>query len=176
MSSLKSLILPSLVGLVLVVAVVGFLVNPFEKMRESRDQKRLEDLERLEKAIEFYLKNNAQDPKLCDSCQSGSLFSHQPLSSLAKSTSVIQSTGVGGSGWVPLDFSLNAGLNKTPLLSLPVDPINQDPYVYVFTVGEAGKFKLTSKFEAAKNAAIMAEDGGKHSDLYETGTDKSLAP
>jgi len=161
----------------LVLLTVGILfLDPLEKFRENRDRKRIEALELLDRAIQFYLKNNAADPRLCEGCASGTMFSHQPISIAGQTPQVIERTEVGGTGWVPIDLSLNAGLNKTPLLKLPIDPLNSDPYVYVFTVGVGGKFKLSARLEATKNSSLMENDGGNHGDLYELGTQPSSPP
>lgn len=170
-------ILLVLAGLLVLGSGVIYLWNPLERQREARDKKRLEDIEILVKAVSFYLRNNVDNPRLCESCKlEEDVFSSQTVSLVGSSVTVINSEAVSGSGWVPIDFSLNAGLNKTPILALPADPKNQDPFVYTFSPAAAGRFKFTARFESNAYQTKMVEDGGKLDDRFEAGTDLSLPP
>jgi hypothetical protein len=166
-----------LVGLVAVLTVVIYLLNPLERQREARDKKRFDDMVILDKAVRFYLRNNADQPKLCASCTLGkSVFAPRLISLSETETLIADSDSVSGSGWVPIDFSLNAGLNKTPILVLPSDPKNMDPFVYTFSPGPSGHFKFTATFESKAYQGRLTEDLGTRTDRFEIGTDLSLPP
>ncbi|OGY30233.1 MAG: hypothetical protein A3F35_03235 [Candidatus Woykebacteria bacterium RIFCSPHIGHO2_12_FULL_45_10] len=167
-----------LLDALLILLLLGLVVlswwDPSEMRKKGRDATRIADLDRLDRAIKFYLRNNADKPKLCDDCEVGTIFSYKTISS--SSTKVIESREVGGRGWIPIDFSLNAGFNKTPILVLSVDPLDTDPYVYTFTSSLGGNYKLTVPLEAKDSQEKMANDGGTNPLLFEVGTDLKLAP
>lgn len=172
------LIIFVLLFVVVLLGSVGiYLINPLEKLREDRDRKRISQLDELQKAVKLYLRNNPSEARLCDNCSLGqTVFAHQGVRIGASEALVINSQSVGGPGWVPIDLSLNAGIGRTPLLTLPIDPLNKDPFVYTFTPGQDGKFKITASFESKALLAKMATDGGTRVDRYEIGTDLSLVP
>ncbi len=176
--SLKTAAIALFVG----VALVGFFLyryNPYEKGRQERDKKRIENLKKLSQAIRDYLQNNKNHPApLCDNCQVGeTIFTTGALNiKSAFQEKVSDSTAVNITGWVTVDFSLNAKIGQTPIKILPLDPINKDPYVYTFTPGKNGTFKLTASLESSKNSSIEQGDGGTDSARYELGTDLTLLP
>ena len=171
-----------LVGFFLLFIILGavlYVYNPNEKARQKRDNQRIADLEYLKKSIDIYLTNNGNESvSMCDGCKLDSdIFASQPIILKGtSSTKVINSNAVNITGWVPIDFSLNAKINETPLSQLPQDPLNIDPHVYTYTPGKNGGYKLTAALESTSNDDLEADDGGIDNTRYEIGTDLSLPP
>ena len=78
------------------------------------------------------------------------------------------------SGWVPVDFTQIS--TKTPLVLLPVDPINNATYYYAYaaTSTSGGLFELTAILESSKYIPLETKDGGASSTVYEIGTAVNL--
>ncbi len=192
---LKKLLL-TLVPLVLLSIVALVLYNPIERAREARDDQRLADLRLLKTSLDYYISQNANiGANLCAGCQLGKdVFVYHRALLPAGNLRITQSRFVNGQGWVPVDFSLNAPLFSTPLALLPVDPLektrsvrqslpilngfypkDKENFVYTFTPGANGKYKLTAKMESKKGLQKAANDGGDLADRYEVG-DLSLVP
>ncbi len=175
-------LLKAIVGLVavLVVSAAGlFLYNPPEKARLSRDQQRIQDLQDLTKAIDRYIKNNQKEKiEMCDRCGlEKTVFSSGEISfegSFIVKSSV--SSVVNITGWIPIDFSLNARLGETPTMKLPLDPVNVEPYVFTYSPGKNAAYKLSAALESIENDNLEAEDGGKDENRYEVGTNLNLPP
>lgn len=178
-------------------AVFVVIYNPVERLKESRDRKRAADLEKLKKALDFYISKNAKTgASLCDNCQLGeSIYSYRQIKFDTKITQVSHTQFVNGTGWIPVDFSLNINHGETPLTLLPIDPLEEtypvrqklpilkdsftpeiEDFVYTFTPGEPGKYKLTAKMESKKGLAQAGDDGGNLESRLEVGSDLKLAP
>jgi prepilin-type N-terminal cleavage/methylation domain-containing protein len=156
----------TLVELIVVIAIVAVLagvlmlaINPAALLAKSRDAKRLDDLEALNKAISLALADG--EMVLGD----------------ATGTSA-GSWAVDGTGWV--SYTLPAGrtgLGKY-LATLPGDPTYPDTtYVYTFAsidgVGDGGAlagYELNTVLESPDNASKMSTDGGDDTATYEVGT------
>ena len=170
------------IGLFIVLSLLGFLLylyNPSEKARQKRDDQRIADLESLKKSIDIYLANNGDESAdMCDGCKLDSdIFASQPITLKSTISSiVINSSAVNITGWVPIDFSLNAKINETLVSQLPQDPVNLDPYVYTYSSGKNGVYKLTAALESAQNDTLEADDGGTDDTRYEVGTGLNLPP
>ena len=171
-----------LVGIFLIFIILGavlYFYNPQEKARQKRDEQRIADLEYLKKSIDIYLTNNGNESAdMCDGCKLDSdIFASQSVTLKGtSSTKVISSSAVNITGWIPIDFSLNAKINETPLSQLPQDPVNLDPYVYTYTPGKNGGYKLTVALESAQNDTLEVDDGGTDDTRYEVGTGLNLPP
>ena len=151
------------VGLVLILAVLAFwAVNPFERIKQGRDQKRLEDLEAIRAAVEAHLSSG------------------QPLVSTFGIPSSTWGAEVSfksdGSGWVPLDLS-------GQLPSLPTDPRNGENFPDVLGskvlgqyqfISDVSKFVLRTHLEAESNRDKYAQDGNDNT-WYEVGTAPGLS-
>ena len=170
------------VGIFLLFIILGavlYVYNPYERARQKRDNQRIADLESLKKSIDIYLANNGNESAgMCDGCKlDNGVFASQPITLKGTiSAQVINSSAVNITGWIPIDFSLNAKINETPLSQLPQDPVNIDPYVYTYTPGKNGMYKLTAALESAQNDTLEADDGGTDSTRYEIGSGLSLVP
>lgn len=195
---LQKFLLPVIV--ILIATGVILLLNPAERLREVRDNQRVEDLTNIKNALETYISNNAKEiaesaSTFCINCQTNVVYSYSSLDLTGSfQNSVKQSSYVNGSGWIPLDLSKNAKIGATPLKILPVDPLAQSnfslkqlPLVgsliakqagfnYSFSAGKNAKYKLTAKMESKKNLEAAASDGGTQSDRLELGTDLNLKP
>ena len=192
---LKKLLLITLA--LLVILAIGFVVfNPLERMRESRDTERINDLTSLKKAIDTYISNNAKDIAatsglLCSSCSSGKeVFSYRLVKINGTKTVEKQKLFVNATGWVPLDLARNSRLGQTPLKILPLDPLEKgytirtklpffskdEDFVYTFTAGIDNKYKLTAKLVSKKGLEKAESDGGSLENRIEVGTDLTLRP
>ena len=190
-----------LLGIVMVFAVVGFfLLNPAERSKQTRDQQRVTDLQELKKALDFFLTKNAKissdtEKLLCTDCDlTKDVFSYRSIEIDSLTTKERHGRFVNGTGWIPIDFSANMKLGETPLKLLPVDPLekgynirktfpvvnlffsNNEGFVYTFTPGKSGKYKLTAKMESKTGLEKAKDDGGTLDDRLEIGSDLSLRP
>lgn len=181
------------------IIVGSFLLNPAELLREMRDREREKDLETLRAAIETYINNNSAeilvDSNFCPSCEEGKVYSYstEPVTPNV-STTARKSIVVNSTGWVPLDFSLNAKLGATPLKILPLDPLEKitlgfsklpllnslapkrEGFIYTFSATKTGKYKLTAKMESKRGIEKAKNDGGHLNDRLEIGNDLDLKP
>lgn len=165
--------------ILILISIFLYLYNPYERARLARDQQRIEDLQSLKQALDSYLKNNYKaEPEMCDGCALGkSVFAAGPINLDTSFTlKIATSSAVNITGWLPLDFSLNAKIGETPIKVLPLDPLGIDPYVYTYTPGKNGSYKLSAALESGQNDGLEREDGGTNEDRYEIGADLTLLP
>ena len=163
----------TLVELIVVIAIVAVLagvlmlaINPAALLAKSRDAKRMEDLDVLNKAITLALAER-----------------EITLAAAGPNTSVAGTTAVDGTGWV--EFTIPAtmtGLSKY-IASLPADPVNgactdgtgaAATCAYTFASGALSTWEITTVMESADNVAKMTADGGNQTGAYEIGTDLTL--
>jgi type II secretory pathway pseudopilin PulG len=171
----------------ILAAIIILAINPIEQMKKTRDARRMADLQSLNQALQY------AELDLDPSSQMGS--SSVVYVSLPSSNSDCSDLGLpaldspwtyhcssqdnyrkpDGSGWVPVNFtSLKAVPNA--LTILPIDPLNtasSPGYYYTYVTG--GSWKLTAVLESSSNANKAINDGGTNPNLYETGTNLSLA-
>jgi hypothetical protein len=162
-----------------VLAAGLFFYNPSERARLSRDQQRIQDLQSLTKALDGYLKNNLKEKVyMCDGCTLEKTVFASGAISFESSVTIkdSDSSAVNITGWIPIDFSLNAKTGETPILKLPVDPVNVAPYVFTYSPGKNGFYKLSAALESATNDSLEMDDGGTVEDRYEVGTNLNLPP
>lgn len=186
------------VFLLLIIATIAIVaLNPIEKAKEDRDQQRVADLTKLKKALDFYISKNAKSGSpLCNKCALGTdVFSYRKIEVETVVAKGVESQFVNATGWIPVDFSLNAGLGKTPLNLLPIDPLEasyptrqklplinsqfppeKEAFVYTYTAGLEGKYKLTARMESKKGKDQAANDGGTLTDRLEIGNNLKLKP
>jgi len=170
----------SAVFIILLLIGIGlYFYDPYEKARLARDKKRVENIQNLKKAIEAYLQNNKlQEISMCDGCSLGKDVFAMSSINLGQSVSarVVGSSAVNITGWIPIDFSLNAKIGQTPIKTLLADPLNLDPYVYTYTPGPSRTYKLSAALESSQNDSLESNDGGVNDNRYEVGTDLKLPP
>ena len=149
------------IGLILILAALAFwAVNPLERFKQSRDQKRFADLEELRTAIEAHL-----------SAGLPSTFGI-PSSTMGVGASFSND----GSGWVPLNLA-----DRFPLL--PRDPRNGENFPDVLGskvladyqfISDGSYFVLRTHLEAESNRDRYAQDGNDNS-WYEVGNAPGLS-
>jgi hypothetical protein len=149
--------------MVLILLAVGFwVINPWERARQERDRRRLEDLGALQMAIDGAVLEGGKLPKTMG----------VPASSASSGASL----AVGGSGWVEIDLS-------GEITQLPTDPQNGETFVDIlgsFVTGEyqficdGAYYVLRTHLEAEINRSLYQEDGNDNS-WYEIGTAPGLS-
>jgi prepilin-type N-terminal cleavage/methylation domain-containing protein len=195
----------TLIELLVVIAIVAILsvvviisLNPTELLRQARDSNRLSDLNNINTALNLYqtdvssgslgtasttylsIPDPAATSTLGSQCQglgltTSSLPSGWSYHCAASSTY----RKADGFGWLPVDFTQISF--KTPLATLPIDPVNTTSSGNYYTYTPGGSWELTASLEAAKNKLGGASDktstdGGSATGLYEIGTNLTLLP
>ncbi len=182
------------IAILAVLATVAVLViNPLEYIKQSRDTKRIADLDALSKAIQLYDFNSTASStatfastivylslpdNTSTTCGSYTLpalpvgyrYNCVPQANLQKTD---------GTGWVPLNLSSIPG--GSPVASLPVDPTNDATSRDYYSFVPGGSFELASAMESTRyrtggDKDATSKDGGPLLGLYETGTNLSLMP
>lgn len=148
------------------VAVLVYLLNPLEIIKEGRDSIRFNDLKGLEKTLNLAIQDNINNlPELLCSktippCSGSSTDATQEV----KSSS--------GSGWVKMDFK-----KAFTISILPIDPVNDPNYFYKYSTDFSGKkWEINAKFESLKYLDKMRKDEGNNDELFEIGSDKTILP
>ena len=167
--------------LAILTAAVVIVLNPVELLKQSRDAQRFSDMDAVRSAINLYLSTSPSPTFLATASRSqntdaGVLAGEGCLAISNLGTypcTLVTSTAVDGTGWVPIDFTTLAtttvGLSA-PLSALPTDPINNSSYHYAGAFDATNKwYDLNSVLESAKFTARMASDGGVSSTVYEVG-------
>ncbi|MFH1188493.1 MAG: prepilin-type N-terminal cleavage/methylation domain-containing protein [bacterium] len=177
------------VVIVLILATVAIVVlNPVQKLAQSRDGKRVTDLKTLDGAIELALFSgdpidNTENGKvylslpdtngiLDDDCRESGEYPTLPALSggweYRCMADGIDIRKIDGSGWLPIEFS-NMTSMPSLLSILPVDPDNTINNYYAYSKGlEFGEYSLFTPIESTKYASLTIEDGGTSEDYYET--------
>lgn len=159
----------TLVELLVVIAIIAILaggvvvmINPVQKLRESRDSRRVQDLQSVKQAIDLALTD-------------GQITLNGDLTTSATGNSKADGAAIsadGSGGWVKVStVAGQTGLGKY-IPVLPNDPQGAaapgDGYVFVSN-GEYYELKAT--FESAKYTTdYAAQDGGNEAAKYEVGT------
>ncbi len=178
--------------LVILATTVVLVINPVEYMKQSRDTKRIGDLDALDSALKSAIVDNysilngiSSSTVYVSLVDSTSTCANLGLPALPPSWSyrcVTNSANVqktDGTGWVPINLS-QARLGS-PMATLPIDPVNattSDQY-YLLIIAPPGHWLVSSALEAQKNTGIdniIGTDGGSSAYRYEMGTDVALDP
>jgi len=150
--TIVELLLVITVILILLTTVILF-TNPTYFRSKSRDQKRLSDLQTIERILsEFRLDNGV----------------YPDLESVARHSNVLPSGRTSltdpRSGWIVADLiEYNT--------KLPIDPINTDTYRYTY-FHQDDVFELNARLEVLTEE--MANDTGNDPAMYERGSDLTL--
>ena len=194
-------ILTILVGITVISGLLITLIKPGELFKCVRDSQRINDLQALSSAIQYYI-ISVDNPDLDGPYQnrgvyepSSTIFISAPSDKesipntfvVGTSTYIINavnsknSKNIDGSGWLPINFS---SLKLQTINTLPVDPINSYNskyfYSYVFHRGMKG-FELNANLECNRYKKGGVEDktsteGGDDPDIYEVGSILTLLP
>lgn len=175
------------IGILAVLATVTVLVlNPAELFRQARDSQRLSDLGSLKGAITLYLTTVSSPSVSASGFDCTTDFSADKASvanpfsggiAAGYTQTATTTTGVDGTGWVPVNFSAMTG--GSPLSVLPRDPNRTDNTLYYAYACSAASttsltFELNAKMESTRyssgNDDVTGTDGGNQSGRYETGT------
>jgi hypothetical protein len=163
--------------IVILASILIAAINPNAILKRSRDVRRVQDLDTIDKAIQVmkieisnfdelnYASQNIVYISLKDSSTTcGSYINELPSLPPGWQYRCSNSpTNIDGTGWIPFPF------NQVPLLTLsklPVDPINKPPYYYAFIVG--GSFSLFTMLEDTQRTPNSKNDGDNFPHLYST--------
>ncbi len=164
--------------LAILTTVVILVLNPGEYLAQARDSQRVSDLSTLHNAVALYLgtvPSAALGSCSVPYCSGGG----GTLPGSIGACTVVSSTVVTGTGWVPVAFSNISG--GSPISREPVDPTNTGSYTYAYQCNPAGDntYKLAAKLESAKYknggaGDLESKDGGTNANAYEVGTNLSI--
>ncbi len=176
----------TLLELLIVIAILAVLstvvilvLNPGEYLAQARDSQRISDLSTLNSAIALDLTSSAS----IGTCVGYAVCTGGTTADKANGDTdlcgaISSSTLVGGTGWVPINFSALPG--GSPIAREPIDPSNNSSYHYAYRCNAAANtYELDAILESAKYKAgstandLGAKDGG-NSPNYEIGTDLTL--
>lgn len=159
----------TLVELLVVIAIIAILaggvvvmINPVQKLRESRDSRRVQDLQTIKQAVDLALTD-------------GQISLNGAPGALATGNSVaggVAITADGSGGWVKVTtLTGQTGLSKyVPVL--PNDPQGANaPGSGYEWVSNGEYYEIKATFESTKYITDYAEqDGGNEATKYEIGT------
>lgn len=137
--------------LAVMMSITYLLINPANATATARDEKRLNDLQTLDRAINEYFIDNESYP----GTENTNLVSTSSPSGIHVSSS---------NGW--LEDNLSDYFVKTP-----VDPLNDLTYYYIYRHSDSS-YELNARLE--NSADTMQNDGGNSNDFYELGNNLSL--
>lgn len=171
------------VGILAVLATVAVLViNPAEYIKQSRDSKRIADIDALDNAMALAEFNNlnmggASTTVFVSLVDTVATCTNLGLPALPTGyqyrcvTTAANLNKVDGTGWIPVSLTSMAG--GAPLSVLPVDPVNDATRFYTYIPG--GSFALSATLESDKYIKQSgSKDGGPSSAKIETGSDLKL--
>lgn len=158
----------SLIEFIVVVAVIAaltalffYLINPFQVVKRSRDATRLLDIADLQQAI-LATQQDATGSANLSLCN-GKKY---PCSG----SSLDGGNNVNGTGWLPVNLS---GQKAANVPTLPVDPINDQTYHYVYCA-DGDQWEISTRLESNYENYKMTSDGGNDNNLFERGTNLTL--
>jgi len=173
------------IGILAVLATVVVLVlNPAQLFAQARDSRRVEDLNNVRSAINFYLTTvsspSMQAAGTCGTNYWGTVAGATENFTAAPTQHANVAVTVAGAGWVPVDFTAVSG--GAPLAALPNDPINPDTAAqsYTYQCNDTNKtFELNANMESSRYAQggaddVESTDGGDITTIYEVGNDPGL--
>lgn len=171
--------------LAVLTAAVVVIMNPAERLRESRDSRRMQELSSLEKTINVLITQNTNLSigtssvvyvSIPDDASSTCGSLGLPALSPGYTYNCVTTANLrkkNSTGWIPIDFS-SSGIAMLP--TLPIDPVNTTSTGLYYTYMMGGSFELNAKFESQKYDDLMVNDGGDSDLAYERGTDKTIVP
>ncbi len=169
------------IGLLAVLsAALVILIDPAERLRQTRDADRLSDLSIISNALNLYVVDtgaaNWPTGASTTMCTAGTSMPG------GGSCAQVTSTAVDGTGWVPVNFKAIAA--GAPFARIPIDPLNTTSSqvqgcsgtvhgcFYAFRASSTpGRYKLYASMESIKYSIKESQDAGNVPDWYEVGTD-----
>jgi len=186
----KSFTLVELLVVVALIAVLAIAViislNPAELLKQARDSRRLEDLQKLNKSLSWFESDTGGTgfmgsssvvyvsvPDTSPTCSNlGLPLLPEGWSYHCVTAENLQKTD--GSGWIPVNFNqISFG---RPISKLPIDPINQTSTGEYYTYVVGGSWELNAFTESNKYKNIALNDGGDSDNAIEIGSNLISAP
>ena len=183
----------TLLELLLVIGILGALstvviviINPVELYKQTRDTRRISDLQTIDKAVSLadfesiFLGASStvyvSIPDSSPTCANLGLPS-LPFGWSYSCKAQADYRKVDGAGWVPVNFTqISQG---SPLPVLLIDPVNTISSGQYYTYVPGGSWELTASLESNKYKGIdnlTGKDGGTSFNSYEIGNDLKLTP
>ena len=187
----------TLIELLIVVAILAVLsviiilvLNPAELLKQARDANRLSELVAINKALNIYqvdvhygnmgtssviyisIPDSSATTTAGTDCSSFGLSPPSGWSYHCAASSTYRN--VNGLGWIPVNFAQMS--TKSPLGSLPVDPVNTTSSGNYYTYVAGGSWELTALLESKRYNIKSANDGGDNALFYEVGNNRQVSP
>ena len=157
----------TLIELLVVIAIIAVLagvialaIDPVSLLQKSRDARRLQDLDTINKALNLAL---AEQAITLVATVTGGSNCGDCVTNRATNTATV--AAVDGTGWV----NFTVGSLGAYLGALPLDPTNDATYYYEFASTATG-YELNAQFEHLSNTGRYSVDGGDSATRYEIGT------
>jgi len=182
----------TLIELLVVIAILAVLavavtliLNPAQLVRQGRDSTRMSDMAAVHRAIGLYFADQQEltftSGSVCTTNSGTATSSGDGETCDDNSTS----TAVDGTGWVGVgdtDIVFTDMTTGAPLSRLPLDPVNNETYYYVFISDDNENYELNANMEStrysstggADNDDVESTDGGDNDGWYEIGNSSSL--
>jgi hypothetical protein len=178
------------VGIIIVLsAATVIILNPVSFIQESKDARRISDLNNLKIAVEKYKYSGLGNlslgsvntlyisiPDSSTTCANLGLPAISGWSYKCAPTSTFKN--VDGTGWIPIDFTRITSVG--PFISdLPIDETNavSTSNFYAYAVDSNGGYILTALLESEKKIKEVASgDGGGDPVRFEAGMNLFLSP
>jgi len=140
--------------IIIIVTFLGIInFNPTEKSKKARDEKRISDIQTIDRAVTEFMLNNKRYPDTENVLRNSSVL---PIGSVALNNV--------NKGWI---FE-----NLTAYLpTLPTDPINDATYYYSYIHNVSG-YELNAQLEIITDEPT--NDGGNDTAVYEVGNNLTL--
>jgi len=178
------------VGIIIVLsAATVIILNPVSFIQESKDARRISDLNNLKIAVEKYKYSGLGNlslgsvntlyisiPDSSTTCANLGLPAISGWSYKCAPASTLKN--VDGTGWIPIDFTRITSVG--PFISdLPIDETNavSTSNFYAYAVDSNGGYILTALLESEKKIKeVASSDGGGDPVRFEAGMNLSLSP
>ncbi|MFZ5425214.1 MAG: hypothetical protein ACOZAO_05445 [Patescibacteria group bacterium] len=152
------------VEITVVIAIIAIIsayallsVNPSELRGKARDEKRVSDLQLIDRAINEYRIDNGVYPDFSDIVR---VSTSLPVGS---SGPLVNSLG---NGWIAADLS-------DYITKLPTDPLNDSTHHYSYAHTDFG-YELQASLEVLTEYSLNSNDGGDDDLYYELGNDLTI--
>ena len=188
--------------LAILITIIVVLIDPAEIFKKTRDARRIADLSGMRDALTFVsvasggvFDADGGNISTCSDEGSRSVYVSAPQEItmhsapsgwMWKQVAKVFIATVGGTGWIPVNFTGVTG--GSSLFNLPIDPRNVDSpsvgsrFFYSYACRRAdSKFELNAKLESADFGPGGGDDksvidGGDVSDVYEIGSSANILP
>lgn len=176
------------IGILAVLATATTLIlNPAEYLKQSRDTKRIADLDSISSALNLMVAGIAPSANWFGNAACGATTSAAPDDTgYTTCTARLGVRTLGTAGWVNAKLD-STNFPSTPLVTLPLDPTNAvntgaavSDYFYAYkggtATGQETTYEIVTRLESTKFAETQnldANDGGSDTGMYEVGSSLS---